>query len=95
MEENETRKGVCNKPLKYDCRGLEESRKDVIPPSIFSPSLGGPSNQDRKNHHKLKRYGIISLVFFHCKKRGHKARNFVSLEGQESHVVTIVVLQIE
>jgi len=30
LEKKETRKGVCNMPLKYTCRGLEEGNKEII-----------------------------------------------------------------
>jgi len=63
---------MCIKPLKYACRSLEEGSKEIIPPSIFSPTFGGPRNQVEKDHHKLKRYGI---VYFFRNKMGHKARN--------------------
>jgi hypothetical protein len=75
MEEKETGKGVCNNPLKYYCRGLEEGIKEMISPSISAPTLGGPNKQDGKYHHKQKRYSIVYLVCFFCKKRGHKDRN--------------------
>jgi hypothetical protein len=34
----------------------------MILPSIFSPNLRGPRNQADKNHHKLKRYGLVFFV---------------------------------
>jgi hypothetical protein len=64
------KEAMCNKPLKYACRSLEEGNKEMILPSIFAPTLGGPSNQASKHHQRLKRYG---LVCFCCKKMGHKA----------------------
>jgi hypothetical protein len=57
-------------------RGLEEGKKDMIPPSRSTPILGGSSNQVGKHHHIPKMYGIISLVCFYYKKGGHKASNF-------------------
>jgi hypothetical protein len=75
MEEKEVEKGVCNKPLKSAWRGLEKGSKDMISSYISAPTLGGPSNQVGNHHHKPKRYGIVSLVSFYCKKRGHKDMN--------------------
>jgi hypothetical protein len=63
---------MCSKPLKYSCRSLEEGTTKMILPSIFTPTLGGPRNQDSKHHHKLNRYRIFC---FSCKKRGHKDSN--------------------
>jgi hypothetical protein len=51
---------------------LEEGSKEMIPPLILTPTLGGPNNQATKHHHKSKRCGIVC---FCCKKRGHKASN--------------------
>jgi hypothetical protein len=76
MEKKESRKGVCIKPLKFSCRGLEEGIKYMIIPSISSPTLVGPRNQAIKNHHTSKSYGTISLVCLCFKKRTHKCRNF-------------------
>jgi hypothetical protein len=70
MEEKEVGKRVSNEPLKYACRGREEGKKEMIPPLRFGPTLGGPSNQDSKYHHKTKRYGILYLVCFYCNKKG-------------------------
>jgi hypothetical protein len=45
----ETRKeAMYNRPLKSTCRSLEVGNNEMILPSIFSPILGGPSNQDGK-----------------------------------------------
>jgi len=41
----------------------------------YSPTLWGPIKHIRKHHYKLKRYDIISLVYYCCKKMGHKASN--------------------
>jgi hypothetical protein len=40
MEEKEVGKGVCNRPLKYASRSLEEGNKEMISPSKFAPNLG-------------------------------------------------------
>jgi putative hemolysin len=34
-----------------------------------------PSNQTSNHHHKPKRYGMVSLVCFYCKKKGHIGSN--------------------
>jgi hypothetical protein len=86
MEEKEVGKGVCNKPLKYACRGLEEGNKEIILPSKSTPTLGGPSNQAGKHHHKPKMYGIVC---FYCKKRVIRLAIVGTLEGQETHAKTI------
>lgn len=51
--ENAIIKGLCNKPLKPTCRILEEGDKEVILPSISTPTLRIPSNQVGKYCHKL------------------------------------------
>jgi hypothetical protein len=76
MEEKVAGKGVGNMPLKYACRGLEEGSEGMILPPKYTPTLGGPTNQASKCHHKPKRYVKTSLVCFSCKKIGHKDNNF-------------------
>jgi len=69
-KELETKKeSMCIKPFKSSCRMLEEGIKEMIMPSIITPTYGGPTNQSSKNHHKLKRYDVVC---FYYKKMGHK-----------------------
>lgn len=89
MQTNTTEKGECSELLKYACRGLEEGSIEVILQSIPTPTLKGLINQVGKNHHKLKRCYILSLVFFYCKKRGQKLAIVRTLKGQATQVVII------
>jgi hypothetical protein len=98
MEENVARKGVCNKPLKYSYIVLEEGKKEMIPPYRSSSTLGVSRNQPVKHHHKLKIYGIVSLVCFRCKKMSHKDKNCGHSrrpKSREKHIsITIDLIEI-
>ena len=64
------KEAMCNKPLKFACRILEEGNKQTIPPSIFAPTLGGPRKKAKNHSHRLKIYGLIC---FCCNKMGHNS----------------------
>jgi len=67
------KEAMWNKPLKISCRILEGGNKEMIMPSIFTPIIGGPRNQDGKCHQWLKMHG---LVCSYCNKMGHNPSDY-------------------
>jgi hypothetical protein len=64
MEEKVIEKGVCSKPLKSTCRGLEEGHEEMILPYKYTPTLSGPRNQVGKKHHKIKKVWQFIFILF-------------------------------
>jgi hypothetical protein len=82
---------VCNYPLKYAWRGLEEVNKEIILLSISTPTLGGPINRAANIITNKKKHGTIYFWFVSIVRKGVTRITIVgTLEDQETLVGTIV-----